>query len=443
MLKFAGSCSSTISESCYELLKPCRSKLLQFNQPHNYPLPQSSAQKTFRLHNLQPPRWFSSHAPSSEARKTPLYDYHVKHAGKMVPFANFLLPIQYGNEGIAPSHLHTRSHSSIFDVSHMLQTEIRGKDRLEFMESLCTADLKELIDNSGTLTVFTDPITGGILDDLIVTKTSMGYLYVVSNAGRRNQDMKLMMDAQKSFVEKGKQVEVRFLESEERALLAVQGPETVASLQKITDADLSQLYFMSSTMATVAGTPNCRITRCGYTGEDGVEISCPSDKSVHVLEAILNSGEVKVAGLGARDSLRLEAGLCLYGNDIDHTTTPVEASLAWLLGRRRRQAADFPGASVILKQLREGATRRRVGLTAKSGPPARAGAKLLADDIIVGSVTSGCPSPSLGLNVAMGYVKREFFKAGTKLTVQIRDKKVDVEVSKMPFVPAKYYTNKT
>lgn len=314
-----------------------------------------------------------------EHRKTKLYDFHVQLKGKMVPYGGYWLPVSYGNEGIAASHLHTRQRCSVFDVSHMMQTEVRGRDRLPFLENVTTADLINLRDNTATLSVFTDSITGGILDDLIITKTSLGYYHLVSNAARRFQDQKLLQEAQAAMRAKGKDVELRFLDSDEQALLAVQGPDTAKILQPLVDVDLSRLYFMASTMATVAGVSGCRITRCGYTGEDGVEISLPGSQATEVAEMLLSSevAPVKPAGLGARDSLRLEAGLCLYGNDIDHTTTPVEAGLSWLVAKRRRTTADFPGATVIIDQLRNGPRRKRVGLKSR-GPSARSGATVYA-----------------------------------------------------------------
>lgn len=380
---------------------------------------------------------------ASGPRKTSLYDFHVAHNGKMVPFAGFLLPVMYGGEGIAASHLHTRKQCSLFDVSHMMQTEVRGKHGIEYLESICTADLQGLAENTATLTVFTDPITGGILDDLIVTKTTLGYLHVVSNASRRSEDQKFMLRAERDFLNKGKHVELRFFTPEERSLLALQGPEAIVALQPLVDVDLAQLYFMGSTLATVAGVPRCRVTRCGYTGEDGVEISVPAEHATLLAETLLrsNSATVKPAGLGARDSLRLEAGLCLYGHDIDHNTTPVEAGLAWLVGKRRRTTADFPGARIVLQQLKSGVSRRRVGLRSGSGAPARAGALVLdSDGEQMGHVTSGCPSPSLGTNIAMGYVRTQLAKAGTKLRLEVRGKTLDAEVTKLPFVPSNYYT---
>ncbi|KAJ9578120.1 hypothetical protein L9F63_025021, partial [Diploptera punctata] len=225
-------------------------------------------------------------------------------------------------------------------------------------------------------------------------------------------------------------------------------PDMAKVLQPLTDVDLSELYFMDSTLATVAGVPRCRITRCGYTGEDGVEISLPADEAVKVVEMLLASevAPVKPAGLGARDSLRLEAGLCLYGNDIDHTTTPVEAGLSWVVAKRRRTTADFPGASVIIDQLRDGPGKKRVGIISR-GPPARSDAPVLAStdstqEDIVGYITSGSPSPSLGGNIAMGYVRTEMSKIGTKVLLKVRDKRVEGIVCKLPFVPTKYYIRK-
>lgn len=398
-------------------------------------------------------RAFGADAQVEGPRRTALYDLHVARGAKMVPFAGFLLPVAYGKQGIAASHLHTRQHASLFDVSHMMQTEVRGKDGVEFLESICTADLKGLPDNASVLTAFTDPITGGILDDLIVTKTTLGYLHVVSNASRRSEDQRLMLRAEREFLNRGKSVQLRFFGPEERALLALQGPSAARALQPLTDVDLAHLRFMGSTLATVAGVPRVRVTRCGYTGEDGVELAVPAEKASHVAEALLDEAEARVAlaGLGARDSLRLEAGLCLYGNDIDHTTTPVEAGLTWIIGKRRRAAGDFPGAAVVLRQLREGSGRRRVGLRAVAGgPPFRTGAPLLpsadasahddADaDAPAGRVTSGCPSPSLGVNIAMAYVRRDLAKAGTRLRAEVRGRQVEAEVVRMPFVPARYY----
>lgn len=283
--------------------------------------------------------------------------------------------------------------------------------------------------------------TGGILDDLIVSRVNSKFLYVVSNAGMKQQDSQLILEAVDRFRGKGKSVDVKFFDPVERALLAFQGPAAVNVLQELTKVNLNALFFMNTIEAEVAGVPECRITRCGYTGEDGFEISIPAAKGSFVADALLDSkaGNVKLAGLGARDSLRLEAGLCLYGSDIDGTTSPIEAGLAWLVAKRRRTEANFPGANIILNQLKSGCTRRRVGLKMTSGPPARHGVDVVANGIKIGEVTSGCPSPSLGVNIAMGYVNEEFKKPGTKVELEIREKLYSAEISKMPFVPSNYY----
>ncbi|XP_075430220.1 aminomethyltransferase, mitochondrial isoform X2 [Ascaphus truei] len=318
-------------------------------------------------------------------RRTALYDFHRDHGGKMVEFAGWSLPVQYKDSHMI-SHLHTRQHCSLFDVSHMLQTRVLGKDRVPFMESLVVADIAELKKNQGTLSLFTNE-RGGIIDDLIVTNASEGYLYVVSNAGCAEKDSAHMRNKLQEFEAAGRDVGLEVLDF---ALLALQGPSTARVLQDGLDDDLSKLPFMTSVSTGVLGVPGCRVTRCGYTGEDGVEISVPAQRAVELADKLVQISEVKLAGLAARDSLRLEAGLCLYGNDIDETTTPVEGSLVWTLGE----------------------------------------------------VTSGCPSPCLKLNVAMGYVEPEYVKSGTALRVEVRKKLGDAVTSKMPFVPTRYYTLK-
>lgn len=373
--------------------------------------------------------------------KTPLYDLHVKHGGKLVDFAGFMLPVQYSDLSVSASHTFTRTSASIFDVSHMLQTRVRGKDCIAWFESICPVDLKGMADGSSSLTVFLNN-KGGIIDDLIVTRVNSENLYVVSNAGRLDVDKQHMKETSELFRKNGNDVNVEFWDTTERALIAVQGPKAVSALQGLTDLPLKDLWFMTSRVASVAGVNDCRITRCGYTGEDGVEVSIAADMAQSVTEALLQSKDVKLAGLGARDSLRLEAGLCLYGNDIDEGTTPVESSLTWLIAKRRRGETNFPGADVILRQIKEGVSKRRVGIRIETGAPARKDAILKNASSAVGVVTSGCPSPSLGGNVAMGYVKEEFKKSGTELLVNIRGKDVPCKVAKMPFVPAKYYVKK-
>nr|XP_055238402.1 aminomethyltransferase, mitochondrial isoform X2 [Gorilla gorilla gorilla] len=406
-------------------------------------------------------------------RRTPLYDFHLAHGGKMVAFAGWSLPVQY-RDSHTDSHLHTRQHCSLFDVSHMLQTKILGSDRVKLMESLVVGDIAELGPNQGTLSLFTNE-AGGILDDLIVTNTSEGHLYVVSNAGCWEKDLALMQDNVRELQNQGRDVGLEVLDN---ALLALQGPTAAQVLQAGVADDLRKLPFMTSAVMEVFGVSGCRVTRCGYTGEDGVEvcqevvwgqyraqdaceglgvcgtgsfpsalwcfiqISVPVAGAVHLATALLKNPEVKLAGLAARDSLRLEAGLCLYGNDIDEHTTPVEGSLSWTLGKRRRAAMDFPGAKVIVPQLKGKVQRRRVGLMCE-GAPMRAHSPILnMEGTKIGTVTSGCPSPSLKKNVAMGYVPCEYSRPGTMLLVEVRRKQQMAVVSKMPFVPTNYYTLK-
>lgn len=355
----------------------------------------------------------------------------------MVPFAGWSLPVQYGR-GHLESHLHTRRHCSLFDVSHMLQTRVYGRDRVRFMESLVVGDIAELRPGQGTLTLLTNE-RGGIVDDLIVTNTAEEHLYVVSNAGCADKDRAVMEGRAAELRAAGGDVH---LEVSDNALLALQGPSMAQVLQSGLPDDLSKLTFMTSTATTVFGVPGCRVTRCGYTGEDGVEISVPAGRAVELAERLLGCPEVWPAGLAARDSLRLEAGLCLYGSDIDESTTPVEAGLLWTLGKRRRTAMDFPGAAVIMEQVKEKPKRKRVGLTSV-GPPLRPPAAILGPEgTPVGTVTSGCPSPSLGKNIAMGYVQAALSRPGTTLSVEVRKKQHPALVTKMPFVPTHYYMAK-
>ncbi|GAA6229692.1 aminomethyltransferase, mitochondrial [Lates japonicus] len=376
-------------------------------------------------------------ASSAEAtlKKTPLFDFHRQHGGKMVEFAGWSMPVQYKDSHIA-SHMHTREHCSIFDVSHMLQTKVHGRDRVKFMESMVVADIAELKDNQGTLSLFTNE-KGGIIDDLIVTKTDQGYLYVVSNAGCADKDSAHMKARLAEFKAAGCDVDLEFLDE---ALIALQGPSMSGVLQQGLKEDLSKLTFMTSTPSSPvyphrvtlqSGTPNT-VAR--------VEISVPQSRVVELTEKLLANSEVKLAGLGSRDSLRLEAGLCLYGNDIDETTTPVEATLVWTIGKRRRQTKDFPGADIIIPQIKAKTARKRIGLVS-TGPPVRQHTPILSPEgKVIGEVTSGCPSPCLKKNVAMGYVDAAFAKNGTAIQVEVRKKAVAAVVSKMPFVPTNYYS---
>ncbi|XP_029185904.2 aminomethyltransferase, mitochondrial-like isoform X1 [Acropora millepora] len=388
------------------------------------------------LTKIPAPRGFATEH-KEDLKKTALHDFHLELGGKMVPFCGWSMPVQY-KEGVLPSHLHTRQEASLFDVSHMLQLKVHGNDRVKFLEGLVVADIQGLPDNTGSLSLFTTD-RGGIIDDLIINKTPE-YLYVVSNAGCAEKDLKHLQD--RLAVSEDLDVAIEVLE--DKALLALQGPKAAKVLQKGIQGDLNQMLFMHTDEMKVFGINNVRVTRCGYTGEDGFELSVAQDRAVDLAKALLESkdADVKPAGLGPRDSLRLEAGLCLYGNDIDEETTPVEAVLVWTIGKRRRAEADFPGANVILKQIKEKAKKKRIGLTSK-GPPARGGTSVFdGDGNRVGHVTSGCPSPSLKQNIAMAYVSTELSRPGTNLQLEVYKKRIDAQVVKMPFVPTKYHFGK-
>lgn len=397
----------------------------------------SICNRIFKPTQIAPARHFTS-----KPNRTALYDFHQRQGGKLVDFAGFWLPVQYSDQSIITSHLYTRKHGSIFDVSHMLQTYLRGKDVIDCFESICTANIKGLRNGCGTLTVFTNS-SGGILDDLIVNRVADDVLYVVSNASRKDVDMANISCAVTAYKVKGKDVSAEFLPCDEQSLLAVQGPEAVATLQKLCTTDLTRLFFMNTISESIAGVKGCRITRCGYTGEDGIEISIPSAKATYIASALLDPGigKLKMAGLGARDSLRVEAGLCLYGNDIDERTTPVEANLLWLVAKTRRLENNFPGSEKINSQIKNGVTRRRVGFRMESGSaPARQNVEIYNNEHQkVGEITSGCPSPCLQQNIAMGYIREEYKKPGTEITLKVRGKHYHSSVTKMPFVATHYY----
>ncbi|CAG8538454.1 19682_t:CDS:2 [Gigaspora margarita] len=357
-------------------------------------------------------------------KQTPLYNYHIEKGGKMVPFAGWSMPVYYANQGVLSEHIHTREYASLFDVSHMLQFKILGKDRIRFLESLVVADIEEMPFGSSVLSVFTNE-NGGIIDDTVICKHA-DHLYVVSNAACADKDLAHVRTKMGEFQNKGGWVDLKVID--DRALLALQGPLAAEILRKLCDKDLSDFMFMTARFLHVK-TIESHVSRSGYTGEDGFEVT----------KLILGYPSVHFAGLGARDSLRLEAGLCLYGHDLDDSITPVEAGLSWTIGKRRRVEGGFLGANRILSQLKGGVARRRVGLMIE-GAPARENAEIYnSDDELIGKVTSGGPSPTLNKNIAMGYVKSGYHKSGTLLKVKVRNKLQDAKIVKMPFVPSKYH----
>lgn len=368
--------------------------------------------------------------------KTPLHDLHVELGARMVPFAGYSMPVQYP-AGLMAEHLHTRSAAGLFDVSHMGQLRLAGPDAAAAFESLMPVDVIGLAPGRQRYGLLLND-AGGIIDDLMFFNRDHadgGDIFIIVNGACKIGDI--------AHIEQkiGHLCEV--IPMPEMALLALQGPQAVTALQRLATG-IEKLVFMTGGRFTVAGC-DCFLTRSGYTGEDGFEISVPAAQADTLARALLAQPEVSPVGLGARNSLRLEAGLCLYGHDIDTTTTPVEASLGWAIQKVRRtggaRAGGFPGAGIILAQLADPAVlqRKRVGLTALERIPVRDHTALQnADGAAIGEVTSGLLGPSINTPVAMGYVSPAFAAIGTRVHALVRGKPVPMEVSAMPFVPARY-----
>jgi aminomethyltransferase len=348
----------------------------------------------------------------------------------MVDFAGWEMPLQY-SDGVLKSHHHTREKASLFDVSHMVQTKWSGKDCTKFLESLVVADLTTLPVGHSTLSVFTNE-KGGIIDDTVINKKTEDSFYVVSNAGCAEKDLAHIRAQLEKFNSNGGECNVTVINE---SLVALQGPLAVKVIEQLSKSDLSNFAFMTSRTMNLEGI-KAYVSRCGYTGEDGFEIAVAHNEAEKLCRLILRDENVLLAGLAARDSLRLEAGLCLYGHDLDETISPVEAALTWTIGKNRRLHGGFLGADIILPQIKQGVSKRRVGLLIE-GAPAREHAKVFADGQEIGHVTSGCPSPTLKKNIAMAYVKSGYHKLGTGLQVMVRNKMINASVVKMPFVPAK------
>lgn len=371
---------------------------------------------------------------SPDLKATPLKTLHQELGGRIVPFAGYDMPVQYP-AGIMAEHLHTRAQAGLFDVSHMGQVVISGVGVAAALEKLVPVDLEQLAINRQTYALFTNE-QGGILDDLMIARWAEDRFFLVVNAACKEQDLAYLEDALSGF-------EIDYLE--DRALLALQGPTAIDVMAKLAP-ELCELVFMSGCRANLAGA-DCFVTRSGYTGEDGFEISVPADAADALARTLLSFDQVQPIGLGARDSLRLEAGLCLYGHDLDTTTTPVQAGLLWSISKSRRpdgqKAGGFPGAGVIFNEIQQGAIRRRVGLQIDGRAPVREGT-VLVDEAgeQVGVVTSGGFGPTLEAPLAMGYVSSAFAAAGTRLYAVVRDKPRPVSVTKMPFVPQRYYRGK-
>ncbi|EYD77879.1 Aminomethyltransferase (glycine cleavage system T protein) [Rubellimicrobium mesophilum DSM 19309] len=371
-------------------------------------------------------------ALTAPLRRLPLRDLHLSRGARLVPFAGWEMPVQY-EPGVMAEHLHTRASASLFDVSHMGQVLLRPRNGLEHLalalEALVPADILGLPEGRQRYGLLTDD-SGGIRDDIMVTNRG-DHLLVVVNASMRDADLAHLRDGLG-------QTEVQ--EVTDRALLALQGPASEAALATLVPG-VATMRFMEARVAPWQGS-ELWISRSGYTGEDGFEISIPSVAAEAFAMAVLGQPGVLPAGLGARDSLRLEAGLPLYGNDIDRTTSPVEAGLSWSIGKARRpggaRAGGFAGADRVLRQLELGARRVRVGLRPEGRQPMRAGTALIGPDGHVGHVTSGGFGPTLQAPVAMGYVDATLAAPGTDLTGEVRGRALPVKVAPLPFVPPSF-----
>jgi len=365
--------------------------------------------------------------------KTPLHALHLELGARMVPFAGYDMPVQYPL-GVLKEHLHTREHAGLFDVSHMGQIILRGENAARALESLVPVDIADLPVGMQRYALFTN-LEGGILDDLMVARLAEDKLFVVVNAACKDQDLAHL---QKHL---GEQCEIESL-FDSRALLALQGPAAAEVLGRLAP-EVRQMTFMQFASMNLQGVA-CYVSRSGYTGEDGYEISVPVAQAEALARSLLAQSEVQPIGLGARDSLRLEAGLCLYGHDMDQLTTPIDASLAWAISKARRadgvRAGGFPGDDLIFAQQREGVVNKRVGLLPQERVPVREGAEIVdADGSVIGRVTSGGFGPSLGAPVAMGYVAATHAALDSEIWALVRGKRVAMKVAKTPFVPQRYY----
>jgi aminomethyltransferase len=381
-------------------------------------------------------------ASDHDLKRTPLYALHQRLGARFAPFAGYDMPIQYP-DGIMAEHLWTRAHAGLFDVSHMgpcflslaggaLAGDAAHAAIAAVFEPLVTADIAGLKPGEQRYALLLAD-DGGALDDLMAARpfdeADQGALYVVVNAGTKEADFARIA------AHAGERAQLA--RADDRALLALQGPEAGEVMAALAP-EAAGMTFMQVRRTTIAGA-ECWVSRSGYTGEDGFEILHPAAGAEAFTERLLADPRVRMIGLGARDSLRLEAGLCLYGHDIDTTTSPVEASLAWAVGKPRRERADFPGAPRILAELRDGPARRRVGLRPLGRAPAREGAEIQTPDgVAIGVVTSGGFGPTVNGPVAMGYVAAAHARPGAPVRLIVRGKPLEAEIAPLPFVPHRY-----
>ena len=359
--------------------------------------------------------------------QTPLHDLHKSLGAKMVPFAGYDMPVQYA-AGIMAEHLHTRAKAGLFDVSHMGQVRLDGAGAAQALEMLVPGDIAGLAPGRMRYTLLTND-GAGILDDLMVTNAG-DHLMLVVNASRKRDDI--------AHLRRHLGARAKLTPLDDRALLALQGPAAAAVLDRLAPR-AGGMAFMTGGAMDVDGLA-CFVTRSGYTGEDGFEISVAARSAEQLARRLLADSDVAPIGLGARDSLRLEAGLCLHGHDIDETTSVVEADLAWAVQKRRRAEGGFPGADVIARQLKEGAPRKRVGIKPEGRAPAREGTEIVAAaGAVIGRITSGGFGPSADGPIAMGYVATAQSALGTPLQLMVRGTPRPARVVPMPFVPHRYH----
>lgn len=366
---------------------------------------------------------------SNENRRTPLFDLHTELGGRIVDFAGWDLPIQY--EGVVAEHTWCRTSAALFDVSHMGVVELRGDDPAAALERVTPAGITTLQPGSMRYGLLLND-DGGIIDDFMVANDG-DHLAMVVNASRRHVDVPYLRE---------RLPELAIVERTDVALLALQGPEAADTLTRLVASvdggkGVADLFFLDTATMFIDGT-TIGVTRSGYTGEDGFELTIPAEDAERIARRLLDQPEVRPAGLGARDTLRLEAGLCLYGNDLDETTSPVEADLVWSMPKRRRDAGDFPGGDRIKAELAGGVGRVRVGLAPTGKRPVRDGAILSVDDEPIGLVSSGGFGPTVERPVAMGYVHPDHAAGGTQLSADVRGTAHDVVVADLPFTPSGY-----
>ena len=372
----------------------------------------------------------STPAPESELQTTPLHALHLELGARMVPFAGYSMPVQYP-AGLMAEHLHCRASAALFDVSHMGQLRLTGDDTAAALESVLPIDVIGMADGQQRYGFLTNE-HGGILDDLMLTRSGPDWLLIV-NAANKVADTALLQ----SRIGQRCGVQPR----PELALLALQGPQAVTALARL-DPAVARMSFMTGAAVTLNGTP-CFVTRSGYTGEDGFEISVPATQAEALARALLAQPEVRPAGLGARDTLRLEAGLCLHGNDIDAQTTPIEAGLLWAIQKVRRadgaRAGGYPGAAVIDAQIAAGPARRRVGLAGIDRAPVRQGTAIVsADGEPLGTVTSGTLAPTANRPIAIAYLPTAHTTLDHEVYAEVRGKRLPMRVTALPFVTHRY-----